>query len=84
MNLGAMVALGVDQKVLEAELRKLPYEAWHLHFDPDTRGGISGIRCTVHAHDHHNKHSSPTDMGTIIVLLLKSRKRLKAVNSRTA
>ena len=58
MNLGAMVALGVDPKVLEVELRKLPYEAWHLHFDHDTRGGISGIRCTVHVHDHHNKHSS--------------------------
>ena len=58
MNLGAMVALGVDPEVLEAELRKLPYEAWHLDFDTDTRGGINGIRCTVHAHDHHNKHSS--------------------------
>ena len=58
MNLGAMVALGVDPKLLEKELRKLPYEAWHLHFDPDTRGGISGIRCSVHAHDHHDKHSS--------------------------
>ena len=58
MNLGAMVALGVDPEVLEAELRKLPYEAWHLDFDPDTRCGISGIRCTVHAHDHHDKHSS--------------------------
>ena len=58
MNLGAMVALGVDPEVLEAELRKLPYEAWHLHFDPDTRGGISGIRCTVHLHDHDDKHSS--------------------------
>ncbi|MAV84200.1 MAG: TIGR00299 family protein [Puniceicoccaceae bacterium] len=58
MNLGAMVALGVDPKALEAELRKLPYEAWHLHFEPDTRGGISGIRCSVHAHDHDDKHSS--------------------------
>ena len=58
MNLGAMVALGVNQKVLEAELRKLPYEDWHLHFGPDKRGGISGIRCTVHMHDQHNKHSS--------------------------
>ena len=42
MNLGAMVALGVDPKVLETELRKLPYEAWHLHFEPDARGGERG------------------------------------------
>ena len=58
MNLGAMVALGVDPEVLEAELRKLPYEAWHLHFNPDARGGISGIRCTVHVDDHLGEHSS--------------------------
>ena len=57
MNLGAMVALGVDPKLLEAELRKLPYEAWHLDFNSDVRGGISGIRCTVHAHDQEDKHS---------------------------
>jgi uncharacterized protein (TIGR00299 family) protein len=63
MNLGAMVALGVDPKLLEAELRKLPYEAWHLHFDPDVRGGISGIRCTVHAHDHDDKHSCSHENG---------------------
>ena len=58
MNLGAMVALGVVPEMLEAELRKLPYEAWHLNFDPDTRGGISGIRCTIRQHDHHHKHTS--------------------------
>lgn len=65
MNLGAMVALGVDPNVLENELRKLPYEGWHLHFDSDQRGGISGLRCTVHLHDddashhhyHHHDHS---------------------------
>lgn len=61
MNLGAMVALGVDPKVLEAELRKLPYDGWHLHFDTDARGGISGIRCTVHAHDHEHDHSHDHD-----------------------
>ena len=63
MNLGAMVALGVDPKVLEKELRKLPYEAWHLHFEPDARGGISGIRCTVDAHDHDDKHSCSHEHG---------------------
>lgn len=61
MNLGAMIGLGVDPKALEAELRKLPYNGRHLHFDPDQRGGISGTRCTVHlhhdlSHDHEHTH----------------------------
>ena len=62
MNLGAMVGLGVDPKTLESELRKLPYDGWHLHFEQDQRGGISGTRCTVHlakdhSHDHGHDHS---------------------------
>ena len=57
MNLGAMIGLGVDPKALEAELSKLPYNGWHLHFEDDQRQGISGIRCTVHlAHDHSHSH----------------------------
>lgn len=60
MNLGAMIGLGVDPKLLETELQKLPYTGWHLHFDSDQRGGISGTRCTVHLapnHDHSHEHS---------------------------
>lgn len=66
MNLGAMIALGVDPAALEAELRKLPYTGWTLRFQTDSRGGISGIRCDVvldeethdhgHSHDHDHGH----------------------------
>lgn len=63
MNLGAMVGLGVDPKALEAELRKLPYSDWSLHFEKDSRQGISGLRCDVklgstdgHSHDHSHTH----------------------------
>lgn len=71
MNLGAMVALGVDPARLETELRKLPYTGWCLRFEKDIRGGMSGIRCDVvlddevavsheptghHSHDHHHHH----------------------------
>lgn len=70
MNLGAMVGLGVSPKALEAELRKLPYEGWHLHFDDDQRQGISGTRCTVHlahndghSHDLSHDHSHSHDDG---------------------
>ena len=66
MNLAALVALGVAPKVLEAELRKLPYTGWSLKFKQDNRHGISGLNCTVivdeesiHTHEssehrHHN------------------------------
>lgn len=72
MNLGAMIALGVDAVILEKELRKLPYHGWKLNFEPDIRQGISGTRCDVilenahtsnnerdhsHTHSHSHEHS---------------------------
>lgn len=71
MNLGAMVALGVDPAALEAELRKLPYKGWSLRFETDSRAGISGTRCDVvlgergghdHEHDHDHAHRSFTEI----------------------
>lgn len=65
MNLGAMVALGVDPVRLEAELRKLDLDGWEIQFEPDARGGVTGIRCSVildgeadhaHAHQHEDQH----------------------------
>ncbi|MDP4694187.1 MAG: nickel pincer cofactor biosynthesis protein LarC [Opitutales bacterium] len=47
MNLGAMVALGLEPAAIEAELRKLPYKGWSLHFENDIRQGITGTRCDV-------------------------------------
>jgi len=71
MNLGAMIALGVDPVALETELRKLPYHGWSLQFTTDQRQGISGTRCDVqlesahtHTHEkpethhHHHRHYS--------------------------
>ncbi len=47
MNLGAMIALGVDPAQLISELQKLPYSGWSLHFEADVRQGITGTRCDV-------------------------------------
>lgn len=47
MNLGAMIALGVDPAQLIAELQKLPYSGWSLQFESDQRQGITGTRCDV-------------------------------------
>jgi len=68
MNLGAMIALGVDPSALEHELRKLPYHGWSLHFENDIRQGITGTRCDVilkdahgHTHDHSDDHGHSHD-----------------------
>lgn len=58
MNLGAMIALGVDPAQLIAELQKLPYSGWSLHFEQDQRQGISGIRCDVRL-DSASVHQDP-------------------------
>ncbi len=65
MNLGAMVALGVDPIELETELKKLPYDGWSLHFEKDIRNGITGLRCDVllkkltkKKHTHPDGHSN--------------------------
>lgn len=47
MNLGAMIALGVDPAALITELQKLPYTDWSLHFEADQRQCITGTRCDV-------------------------------------
>lgn len=64
MNLAALVALGVDPRELETELRKLPYTGWTLQFEPSQRHGISGLNCkvtlteTAHQHDSDHAHDS--------------------------
>lgn len=54
MFLGAMLDLGVEVARLEAELRKLPLEDWHLHVSRPQRGGIAGTRLEVHTGHHHD------------------------------
>jgi hypothetical protein len=61
MNLGAMIDLGVDQKCLLAELRKLPLGPCKINISRDRRGGIAGTRVEVLAgHDDvsHAGHAS--------------------------
>jgi len=47
MNLGAMIDLGVDAAYLEAELKKLNIEGFHLEITKDMRRGISGTKAEV-------------------------------------
>ncbi|MBN1472838.1 MAG: nickel pincer cofactor biosynthesis protein LarC [Syntrophaceae bacterium] len=47
MNLGALLGLGVDQKYLLKELRKLPINSYKIKIYQDQRGGITGTKFDV-------------------------------------
>lgn len=70
MNLGALLDLGVEEKLLRDELAKLPLEGYEVLINKDMRKGISGTRVDVltghdkdhdqkdhpHKHSHHQEH----------------------------
>ena len=58
MFIGALLDLGVEAKRLEAELRKVDLEGYHLHVSRQKRGSIEGIKFDVHLEgDHHHDHA---------------------------
>jgi len=71
MTLGALLACGLDESVLLAELAKLPLEGWQLTAQPVRKRGISAIYVDVrdhgHAHedgqDHGHTHEDGQDHG---------------------
>lgn len=60
MTLGAMLACGLDDAVLRAELAKLPLNGWELTVTRVQKQGIDARFVEVeehhHAHDHHHHH----------------------------
>ncbi|HNR42357.1 MAG TPA: nickel pincer cofactor biosynthesis protein LarC [Bacteroidales bacterium] len=60
MNLGAMLALGIEESYLIGELKKLNLDGWELLVEKDQRHGIAGIKATVRqkGHDHSHRHLS--------------------------
>jgi uncharacterized protein (TIGR00299 family) protein len=62
MTVGAFADLGITPSAFEWELSKLDLGDYHLHFERQTRGGISGVKFDVHSgathdasrdYDHH-------------------------------
>jgi pyridinium-3,5-bisthiocarboxylic acid mononucleotide nickel chelatase len=60
MNLGAMIDLGVDEKLLESELEKLDLPGWKLEISKAQRHGIGGTMVKVKQtrREHHHRHLS--------------------------
>ena len=76
MFLGAMIDLGVDAAVLEAELSKLNLDGYQLHVGRKTKANIEGVKFDVHllpavgegkgehhehSHEHGHSHSHSHD-----------------------
>jgi pyridinium-3,5-bisthiocarboxylic acid mononucleotide nickel chelatase len=71
MMVGALADLGITPSTFEWELSKLELGDCHLHFERQTRGGISGVKFEVHGgathveavpdtrspESHHHAHS---------------------------
>jgi pyridinium-3,5-bisthiocarboxylic acid mononucleotide nickel chelatase len=69
MMVGALADLGITPSTFEWELSKLELGDYHLHFERQTRGGISGVKFEVHGgaihavpdarspESHHHAHS---------------------------
>ena len=53
MMVGALADLGITPSTFEWELTKLDLGDYHLHFERQTRGGISGVKFDVHAGATH-------------------------------
>ena len=59
MFIGALIDLGVDDRKLERELKKLKLNGYHLHVARQQKSGIAGVKFDVHladAHEHHHGH----------------------------
>src|ERR1700732_3965680 len=54
MMIGALADLGITPSTFEWELSKLELGDYHLHFERQTRGGISGVKFDVHGGATHD------------------------------
>ncbi|MBV9674582.1 MAG: DUF111 family protein, partial [Verrucomicrobia bacterium] len=61
MMIGVLTDLGVTPSTFEWELSKIDLGDYHLHFEREVRGGISGIRFSVHGGATH-AHSETSDL----------------------
>ena len=57
MFIAALLDLGVEASLLEAELKKLSLAGYHLHFGRSQKSGIEGVKFDVHLEsDHEREH----------------------------
>src|ERR1700730_18241714 len=59
MTVGALADLGITPSAFEWELSKLELGDCHLHFERQTRAGISGVKFDVHSGATHDASQDP-------------------------
>src|ERR1700674_2976036 len=59
MTVGALADLGITPSTFEWELSKLERGDCHLHFERQTRAGISGVKFDVHSGATHDASQDP-------------------------
>jgi uncharacterized protein (TIGR00299 family) protein len=59
MTVGALTDLGITPSTFEWELSKLELGDCHLHFERQTRAGISGVKFDVHSGATHDSSEEP-------------------------
>jgi pyridinium-3,5-bisthiocarboxylic acid mononucleotide nickel chelatase len=59
MTVGALTDLGITPSTFEWELSKLELGDCHLHFERQTRAGISGVKFDVHSGATHDSSQEP-------------------------
>ncbi|HSH95230.1 MAG TPA: nickel pincer cofactor biosynthesis protein LarC [Roseimicrobium sp.] len=59
MFIGAMLDLGIDARLLEAELKKLPVDGYHLHIARKQKSNIEGVKFDVHLKNDHDHDHGP-------------------------
>jgi len=59
MTVGALTDLGITPSTFEWELSKLELGDCHLHFERQTRAGISGVKFDVHSGATHDSSQGP-------------------------
>jgi len=58
MNLGALIDVGVDEKYLLDELKKLHLYEYKIEINNGCRKGINGVKVDVKLEHHHDKNES--------------------------
>ena len=58
MNLGALIDLGIDEKYLIDELKKLNLNGYEIKVSRGIRKGIEGTKVDVILQEHHHEHLS--------------------------
>jgi len=56
MNLGALIDLGIDEKYLIEELKKLSLSGYEIKVSRGSRKGIEGTKVDVVLKEHHHEH----------------------------